>query len=66
MNCRMRGATIRRLILVALAALAAASMFPSFGGSSHHSAPPPHHPRALVAKAKSPPAPMPARSPQTP
>jgi hypothetical protein len=62
----MRGATIRRLILVALAVLAAASMFPSFGGSSHRPAPPPHHPRALVSKAKSPPAPMPAPSPQTP
>jgi len=62
----MRGATIRRWILVVLVLLAAASMFPSFGGSSHHAAPPPHRSHALVAKAKSPPAPMPARSSRAP
>jgi hypothetical protein len=62
----MQGATIRRLILVALVVLAAASMFPSFGGSSHRPASPPRHPRALVAKAKNPPAPMPARSTRVP
>jgi hypothetical protein len=43
MNLGMRGATIRRWILVALALLAAASMLPSFGGSSHHHATPAAH-----------------------
>ena len=35
----MQGAKIRTYALVALATLAAASMFPSFGGSSHHRSP---------------------------
>ena len=45
----MQRAKIRRWLLVVLAVLAAASMFPSLGGSSHRPVPPPHH-GTLVAK----------------
>jgi hypothetical protein len=45
----MQRAKIRRYVLVIVVALAAASMFPSFGGSSHRPAPPAPH-GTLVAK----------------
>jgi hypothetical protein len=45
----MQRAKIRRWLLVLLVALAAASMFPSFGGSSRPSAPPVRH-TTLIAK----------------
>jgi hypothetical protein len=45
----MRHAKIRTWLVVVLAVLAAASMFPSFGGSSHPSVPPARH-ITLVAK----------------
>ena len=45
----MDRAQIRRWLVVVLAVLAAASMFPSFGGSPHRSAPPRRH-ATLVAK----------------
>jgi hypothetical protein len=42
-------AKLRRWLLVVLAVLAAASMFPSFGGSSHQAAPKPHKQVAVAA-----------------
>jgi hypothetical protein len=44
-------AKLRHCVLVILAALAAASMFPSFGGGSgHHDAPRTHKQIAVAAK----------------
>ncbi len=45
----MHRAKLRTWLVVVLAVLAAASMFPSLGGSSHPSAPPVRH-ASLVAK----------------
>ena len=45
----MRRAKLRTWLVVFLAVLAAASMFPSLGGSSHPSVPPARH-TTLVAK----------------
>jgi hypothetical protein len=45
----MQRAKIRRYLLAIVVALAAASMFPSFGGTSHRSVPPARH-ATLIAK----------------
>ncbi len=44
----MRRAKIRTWLVVVLAVLAAASMFPSLGGSSHRSVPPARHATLVV------------------
>jgi hypothetical protein len=45
----MQRGKIRRWLLVVVAVLAAASMFPSLGGSAHRSVPPARH-ATLIAK----------------